>query len=56
MRRKFFGSVRALPSRKLPFHYSPIAIRYSLPFSAQRGISLPFCPPTEVGGYENEAC
>ena len=36
MRRKFFGSARELPSRKLPFHYSPIAIRYSLPFSAQR--------------------
>jgi hypothetical protein len=23
---------KALPSRKLPFHHSPIAIRYSLPF------------------------
>jgi hypothetical protein len=29
---KFFGSAEALPSRKLPFHHSPIAIRYSLPF------------------------
>jgi hypothetical protein len=29
---KFFGSAEALPSRKLPFHHSPIAIRYS-PFT-----------------------
>jgi hypothetical protein len=31
-RLKFFGSAEALPSRKLPFHHSPIAIRHSLPF------------------------
>jgi len=29
---KFFGSAKALPSRKLPFHHSLIADRYSLPF------------------------
>jgi hypothetical protein len=40
MRRKFFGSAGALPSRK------PFAIRYS-PLAAILA---------EVGGYENEAC
>jgi hypothetical protein len=30
---EIFSAVqKALPSRKLPFHHSPIAIRYSLPF------------------------
>jgi hypothetical protein len=29
---KFFGSAKVLPFRKLPFHHSLIAIRYSLPF------------------------
>jgi hypothetical protein len=40
MRRKFFGSAVAPPSRK------PFAIRYS-PLAAVLA---------EVGGYENEAC
>jgi len=30
---KFFGSAKALPSRKLPFHHSLIADRYPLPFT-----------------------
>jgi hypothetical protein len=29
---EFFGSAKALPFRKLPFHHSLIAIRYS-PFA-----------------------
>ncbi len=33
MRRKFFGSARALPSRK---NCSPLATRYSLPFLARQ--------------------
>ena len=114
MRRKFFGSARALPSRKnysplatrcrfwlgrslaLPFHsalilrptlrsvfvpcpmspaplklmsaenfsaaqercppeknYSPLATRCR--FWLGRSLALPSHPPTEVGGYENEA-
>jgi hypothetical protein len=40
MRRKFFGSAGALPSRK------PFAIRYS-PLAAVLA---------EVGGYEKKAC
>jgi hypothetical protein len=40
MRRKFFGSAVALPSRK------PFAIRYSLLAAVL----------AEIGGYENKAC
>ncbi len=42
MRRKFFGSAGALPSRNLttryslPFYQSLIASRHSLPFSARQ--------------------
>ncbi|MCC6038662.1 MAG: hypothetical protein LM632_10705 [Armatimonadetes bacterium] len=35
MRRKFFGSAGALPSRK------PLAIRYSLPFWLVKSLALP---------------
>jgi hypothetical protein len=44
MRRKFFGSAGALPSRK------PLAIRYSLPFLARQEPRPPtsFRPPSLV--------
>jgi hypothetical protein len=63
MRRKFFGSAVAPPSKT--FRHSllaavlPFATRY-LPFAIVLGSAgaspSQFSPPTEVGGYENEAC
>jgi hypothetical protein len=38
----FFGSAGALPSRNLPFHHSPVAIRYSPSFWLGRSLALPF--------------
>jgi hypothetical protein len=35
---KFFGSAKALPSRKLPLHHSLIADRYSLPFTIRHSL------------------
>jgi hypothetical protein len=62
---EFFGSAKALPFRKLPFHHSLIAIRYS-PFAvyysllATRyspsfwlGRSLTLPTPNEFGAQEN---
>ena len=43
MRREFFGSAGALPSRKV-IHQSPIASRYSLPFSARQEPRHPIFP------------
>jgi hypothetical protein len=64
MRRKFSAVREHCPPEKLlAIRYSPLAThrslfasRHSLPFLLGRSLALPFCPPTEVGGYENEAC
>jgi hypothetical protein len=50
---RIFGSAGALPSRKV-IYQSPIAIRCR--FRLGRSLALPISLPTEVGGYENEAC
>jgi hypothetical protein len=50
---EFFGSAKALPFRKLPFHHSLIAIRtrYSPSFWLGRSLTLP--TPNEFGAQEN---
>ena len=54
--KQIFSAVREhYPPENLPFHHSPIAIRYSPSFRLGRSLALPFCPPTEVGVYQNEA-
>jgi len=39
-----------------PENHSPVANRYLLPFQFGSSFAILFCPPTEVGGYENKAC
>jgi hypothetical protein len=47
---------KTVPHSPFGVHHSPIASRHSLPFRLGESIALPFCPPTEVGDYCDEAC
>jgi hypothetical protein len=58
---KLLATLYSLFAAVLPFavtiRYSLFATRHSLPFSARQEPRPPiFAPPTEVSGYENEAC
>jgi hypothetical protein len=56
MRREFSAVQEHCLPKPIAIRYSPFAIRHSLPLRLGRSLALPFCPPIEVGGYENEAC
>jgi hypothetical protein len=56
MRREFSAVQEHCLPKPLAIRYSLFAIRHSLPLRLGRSLALPISLPTEVGGYENEAC
>jgi hypothetical protein len=56
MRREFSAVQEHCLPKPLAIRYSPFAIRHSPSFWLGGSLALPISLPTEVGGYENEAC